>query len=397
MAHNGPGPRSLNRDLFLMMCGETPDLTSTDISPILAEHGEKFAELKRCTGAKDVERVKEVLSDWVADCGVPTVYSATAEDLPMVLYQVTAHFSFHRVSSMILQYQQGMNSCGGMWTLVSQNCREFMPVFTNTWEKLTRTTIRAMFRPEMSEEMTRRREEEEDTIYWFEKWLVDIEEGKTEVTFEDLLVFVTGSDHVPSLGFPEEPSIEFYDQERGVRRLPYASTCSLTLYLPRGIDEEDQLEGIWRIVIHGGIDGYSSLIVFLGASDNNRSATVLDSFVGAVARNGVPSRVRTDRGGENNAVCLFMNIFRGLRRGSAIQGRSVHNQRIERLWADLWRGVSNVYHTLFHFLEGEGIVDPDNEGHIWALHYIYLPRLNRDLTLFMSQWNNHGLRTERHF
>ncbi|KAL2102318.1 hypothetical protein ACEWY4_001486 [Coilia grayii] len=152
----------------------------------------------------------------------------------------------------------------------------------------------------------------------------------------------------------------------------------------------------WRIVIHGGIDGYSRLIVFLRASANNRSATVLDSFVGAVARYGVPSRVRTDRGGENAAVCLLMNIFRGLRRGSAIQGRSVHNQSIERLWADLWRGLTNVYYELFHFLENEGIIDPDNDRHIWALHYTYLPRINRDLADFVSQWNNHGLRTERH-
>lgn len=150
------------------------------------------------------------------------------------------------------------------------------------------------------------------------------------------------------------------------------------------------------MVIHGGIDGYSRLIVFLHASGNNRSETVLNSFVEAVAQHGVPSRVRTDRGGENHGVCLMMNIFRGFRRGSAIQGRSVHNQRIERLWVYLWRGVTNVYHGLFHFLERERIIDPDNERHIWALHFMYLPRLNRDLSDFVRQWNNHGLRTERH-
>jgi len=34
--------------------------------------------------------------------------------------------------------------------------------------------------------------------------------------------------------------------------------------------------------------------------------------------------------------------------------------------------------------------------HIWALHYIYIPRLNRDLAMFCQQWNNHPLRTEHH-
>ncbi|KAF3835804.1 hypothetical protein F7725_028362 [Dissostichus mawsoni] len=80
--------------------------------------------------------------------------------------------------------------------------------------------------------------------------------------------------------------------------------------------------------------------------------------------------VRTDHGGENNSVCLMMNIFRGSHRGSALRGRSTHNQRIERLWGDLWRGVSNVYYDLFNFLENEGIIDIDNEMHMWALHYV---------------------------
>lgn len=122
----------------------------------------------------------------------------------------------------------------------------------------------------------------------------------------------------------------------------------------------------------------------------------MESFVDAVAKYGVPSRVRTDHGGENTAVWLMMNMFRGSHRGSALRGRSTHNQRIERLWGDLWRGFTNVYYDLFNFLESDGIVDIDNEMHMWALHYVYLPRINRDLNNFMDQWNNHGLRTERH-
>ncbi|KAM4564942.1 uncharacterized protein V3H82_014030 [Fundulus diaphanus] len=152
----------------------------------------------------------------------------------------------------------------------------------------------------------------------------------------------------------------------------------------------------WRIVIHGGVDGYSRLIVFLQASNNNRSSTVLNAFLQAIARYGPPSRVRTDRGGENNSVCVLMNIFRGRERGSALRGRSTHNQRIERLWRDLWRGMTNVYYDFFYFLESEGIIDIDNELHIWALHYVYLPRINKDLKHFMGTWNHHGLRTEHH-
>ncbi|XP_057201282.1 uncharacterized protein LOC130561141 [Triplophysa rosa] len=152
----------------------------------------------------------------------------------------------------------------------------------------------------------------------------------------------------------------------------------------------------WRIVIHGGICGFSRLVVFLWASDNNRSSTVFEQFVHSTSKYGVPSRVRCGHGGENNDVCLFMNTYRGWERGSAIRGKSVHNQRIERLWGDLWRGVTHVYHQQFSFLESERIINCSNELQMWALHYVYLPQINRDIEVFVDQWNNHGLRTVGH-
>ncbi|KAL6463026.1 hypothetical protein MHYP_G00274170 [Metynnis hypsauchen] len=82
----------------------------------------------------------------------------------------------------------------------------------------------------------------------------------------------------------------------------------------------------WRIVIHGGTDGFSRLIVYLSASTNNQASTVLNYVIAAVNEYGLPSRVRSDKAGENFGVAEFMVANRGEGRNSHITGRSVHNQ-----------------------------------------------------------------------
>ena len=151
----------------------------------------------------------------------------------------------------------------------------------------------------------------------------------------------------------------------------------------------------WRIVIHGGIDGYSRLPVFLQASTNNRSDTVLQCFLEGVRYYGLPSRVRCDRGRENVLVSQFMLTHpqRGPGRNSCITGRSVHNQRIERFWRDLFTGCVSLFYGLFYMLEDMQILDPTNTADLFALQYIFLPRINLALNVFKESYAHHRLRT----
>ncbi|XP_064384818.1 uncharacterized protein LOC135333721 [Halichondria panicea] len=150
----------------------------------------------------------------------------------------------------------------------------------------------------------------------------------------------------------------------------------------------------WGMVTHGAIDGYSRLVVFLRCSNNNTAETVYNLFLSAVQRFGLPSRMRSDYGGENYRVAAHMLESRGYDRNSMITGSSVHNQRIERLWRDMHRCVTVIFYKLFYYLEQHGYLDPDNMFHRYCLQYVYLPRINQSLKVFMEGWNCHGVRTE---
>ena len=149
----------------------------------------------------------------------------------------------------------------------------------------------------------------------------------------------------------------------------------------------------WRFVIHGCTDGYSRAIVYLKCATNNLASTVLQCFIEGTRDFGLPLRVRGDHGVENVEVARFMVENRGDNQGSFIAGRSVHNVRIERRWREMNRVVIAFYKGIFHFLEDSCLLDSNSELNLFALQFIYLPRINASLEQFVEQWNYHGIRT----
>lgn len=133
--------------------------------------------------------------------------------------------------------------------------------------------------------------------------------------------------------------------------------------------------------------------MYLKCSPNNLSHTVLNEFVLAVQNYGLPLRIRCDKGVENYDVAMYMLTHpeRVSSTNTVIVGKSVHNQRIERLWRDVFQGVSCTYYYLFNHLEQEGLLDPLHEVDLFCLHYVYLNIINYHLEQWTRSWNTHSM------
>ena len=58
--------------------------------------------------------------------------------------------------------------------------------------------------------------------------------GNTGVTLEDILVFATGADEVPSCGFTPDPVVDFWED-----RWPRGNNCANAICLPTWPNRDD--------------------------------------------------------------------------------------------------------------------------------------------------------------
>jgi hypothetical protein len=86
-----------------------------------------------------------------------------------------------------------------------------------------------------------------------------------------------------------------------------------------------------------------------------------------------------------------------MNRGSFMAGQSTRNQRIERHWRDVHYFVVDKFATRFEDMEEAGLLDRDNAVHLFCLHRVYLPIIQKAIDTWVNTWNwHHGRQKGSH-
>lgn len=59
----------------------------------------------------------------------------------------------------------------------------------------------------------------------------------------------------------------------------------------------------------------------------------------------------------------------------------------------LYEGVLYIYYHLFYHLEECVVLDPANPSDLDILHYVFVPRINRHLSIWKGGYIHHRIRT----
>eukprot|EP00112_Aurelia_sp_Birch-Aquarium-sp1_P017080 Seg3932.3 transcript_id=Seg3932.3/GoldUCD/mRNA.D3Y31 product="hypothetical protein" protein_id=Seg3932.3/GoldUCD/D3Y31 len=169
------------------------------------------------------------------------------------------------------------------------------------------------------------------------------------------------------------------------------------------IDGNDKLKP-FGFCIHGCIDGYSRRILWLEVSPSNKNPRIIARyFLNCVkSTEGLPRKVRADRGSEN---VLVAGIQRFLRRchtdsfagySSFAYGKSVSNQRIECWWSHLKKCSIGWWRDYFKSLRNRNMFDDSNPIHTQCLKFCFYGILQDELDSVKDNWNHHKIRPNKY-
>ena len=139
--------------------------------------------------------------------------------------------------------------------------------------------------------------------------------------------------------------------------------------------------------------------MYLKASPRKTPVVVYSCFRSANENHGLFHRVLCDKGTENHLVCFVQDqvlapYVPDTSPHSKVVDRvkSVQNVRIERLWGEINRRVSESVRWSLDHLRAAGVIDLDNPVHVYCVSTITVQVVQAMIDRFVLAHNNHHVR-----
>ncbi|KAG9272315.1 G2/M phase-specific E3 ubiquitin-protein ligase-like [Astyanax mexicanus] len=225
VVHGGQSPAFLSPALFNSLL-RGPDEVKVSISDVPdVETREKLQMIK---DARSDEELQEAVSEAsclisLAGCSRKITFTNKEE----VCTELAEWYMLQRTRAQYERFRDGLQ-CLGVLDAIRKYPERFREVFMKTATPLTAAAVENLFQCRMAERGSNRFERQCHTLGYWRDYLQDAEVDLEAVTLEEILVFTTGCDSIPPLGFSPLPSLEFDE----VSAYPTANTCDNILRVP---------------------------------------------------------------------------------------------------------------------------------------------------------------------
>ncbi|XP_035461894.1 G2/M phase-specific E3 ubiquitin-protein ligase-like [Scophthalmus maximus] len=156
----------------------------------------------------------------------------TLEERDELVTAVLGFYTEGRVHAPLQQFREGLSVFGAL-AAMEEHCDVLAPVFLADQKVLCASDLVTLFvTRSFSLAGSNRKRAELKTIAYWRDWLLQVEDGASPLSLGDVLIFSTGLDKIPAMGFPTQPELEFLHPEDGPAMFPMANTCGPVLRLP---------------------------------------------------------------------------------------------------------------------------------------------------------------------
>ncbi|XP_019859560.1 PREDICTED: uncharacterized protein LOC109587781 [Amphimedon queenslandica] len=255
LAHGGSGFPFFSLSVYDYICGK--EIRDIDIDIESMPNGEAFYLLKEIQDMTDDLAFQKALSDH-CDILFSTGFSkpicnVTIADKEEITRVVALHHTLLQCLAELDQLKKGLRSLGVL-SIIEENKNIMKPFFMYYPDNcITADKLKDLLRAHFAEKGTNTRKLQEEAYSYFIRLLDECKDSPVapnDLSIQDVLVFFTGSDVIPPLGFTPRPSL-YFDE---FIAYPFASTCALSLTLPIKYEEYSKFKEkmVYGFKNHGG-------------------------------------------------------------------------------------------------------------------------------------------------